>query len=113
MGSFSLVHWIILAITVLIFASAVKGLASAFRSGATLFCTTCGSQSPTKAVTRGSIWIELILWLCLIVPGLIYSIWRMTNRVSVCAACGATTVVPVDSPVALKMRKDLDRLAGQ
>ena len=46
---------------------------------------------PGKTVTRGSIWIEIILWLCLIVPGLIYSIWRLTTRRQVCSACGAAS----------------------
>jgi len=107
MGSFSATHWIILAVTLLVVYGALKGLASAFRSGATLFCTACGHEGPTRTRTRGSLWIEAVLWLCLIVPGLIYSIWRMSSRHPICAVCGASTLVPPGTPVAMKMRRDL------
>ena len=74
-----------------------------------MFCTSCGNTGTPKKVTRGSIWIELVLWLCFLVPGLIYSIWRLTTRHPACRACGAATLVPVDSPVAQAMREKLAR----
>jgi hypothetical protein len=43
--------------------------------------------------------IELILWICFIVPGLIYSFWRLSSRYDACSCCGSTALVPVDSPV--------------
>jgi len=61
-------------------------------------CTQCGSVGRTKTVTKGSIFIELILWLCLLVPGVIYSLWRLTTRHEACGKCGSSTLVPVDSP---------------
>lgn len=63
-----------------------------------LICATCGTVGQLKTVTPGSILIEIVLWLCLIIPGLIYSIWRHTRRHRACAACGASTLVPVTSP---------------
>jgi len=39
-----------------------------------------------------------MLWLAFLIPGLIYSIWRLTTRQPACAKCGATDVVPEDSP---------------
>lgn len=69
------------------------------------FCTTCGTVAKPKSVTRGSVWLELVLWLMFIIPGLLYSIWRLTTRHHACRACGAQTLVPVDSPVA-KARLD-------
>ena len=68
-------------------------------------CMTCGIDAKPKTVTKGSIAIELILWLCFLVPGLIYSIWRLTTRGAVCSGCGGTTLVPMDSPAALMHRK--------
>ena len=62
-------------------------------------CTTCGHRGTSAIITKGSIWIEVVLWLCFIVPGLIYSIWRMTSRREACQVCGSSTLVPVDSPV--------------
>ena len=63
-----------------------------------LICNDCGTSGKTKTVTRGSIFIEIILWLCLIVPGLIYSIWRLTTRRKACAACGSTHLLPLETP---------------
>lgn len=71
------------------------------------FCPTCGHVGEPARETPGSIWIEVVLWLCFIVPGLIYSIWRLNRRHDVCAKCGAATLLPVDSPVAMSMSKSL------
>lgn len=61
-------------------------------------CSTCGHKGSPKTVTKGSIFIELILWLFLLVPGLIYSIWRLTTRHSACVRCGSALIVPLDTP---------------
>ena len=63
-----------------------------------LYCTNCGTVAPPKKVTRGSFLIEVMLWLCFLLPGLIYSIWRLTSRALVCPKCGAPNMIPVDSP---------------
>ena len=65
-----------------------------------MFCTTCHTVGKQKRETRGSFVIELALWLMLIVPGLIYSLWRLTTRRNVCRACGSPNIVPTTSPVA-------------
>lgn len=49
-------------------------------------------------MTRGSLLIEIILWLAFIVPGLIYTVWRHTSRYAACSACGANELVPVTTP---------------
>lgn len=72
-----------------------------------LICVNCGTQGKPKVKTRGSILIEIVLWLLFIVPGVIYSFWRLTTRQKVCPSCGAPNMIPIDSPVAQKM------LAGQ
>lgn len=63
------------------------------------YCMTCGHEGGTRTHTRGHILIEIILWLCFIVPGLIYSIWRISTRHEACNNCGAANVVPPQSPV--------------
>jgi hypothetical protein len=68
-----------------------------------LVCTRCGHVGPTKRHTKGSILIEIVLWLAMIVPGLIYSIWRLTTRADVCAKCGSPELVPADSPVGKRL----------
>ena len=66
---------------------------------AEMICSKCGTAGKPKRETQGSILIEIILWLALLFPGLIYSVWRLTTRRDVCRACGSPELVPIGSPV--------------
>ena len=68
-----------------------------------LICSNCGYKGKPKKITKGSIFIEIILWIALIIPGVIYSIWRLTTRHEACPQCGATNMVPLDSPRGRKL----------
>jgi hypothetical protein len=70
-------------------------------------CTQCGYHGRAKSITRGSIFIEIILWLCLLIPGLIYSIWRLTTRRDGCAQCGGA-VIPENTPRAKRILAGAD-----
>lgn len=72
-------------------------------AGQPKFCPTCGTVAPPRRLTRGSFAIELVLWLCFLVPGLIYSLWRVSSRYDACSACGASPVIPADSPRARQL----------
>ena len=75
---------------------------------ASLICATCGTVDEPKKVMKGSFLIELVLWIFLIVPGLLYSLWRLvTPRTKVCRSCGSTNIIPLDSPVGQKLQKEL------
>lgn len=63
-----------------------------------LICTNCGHTGKAKRVTKGSILIEIVLWCFFIVPGVIYSLWRLTTRYDACPQCGAPNMVPASSP---------------
>jgi len=52
---------------------------------------------------KGSLEEELLLWCFFLLPGLLYSIWRRGDAYYACANCGASTVIPVDSPTAKKL----------
>jgi len=67
------------------------------------YCTRCGSFGKPTNVANGSFGMELFLWF-LLLPGLIYSLWRLTTRQKVCRFCGGPTI-PEDSPVALAARR--------
>jgi hypothetical protein len=108
MSSFSIFHWILVFGLVWVVFVAVRGMAGMGTSGKPLFCTTCGHEGAAKMRTKGSIGIEILLWLCFLVPGLIYSLWRISSRHAVCASCGARTLVPTDSPMAKAQRRALD-----
>lgn len=61
-------------------------------------CGKCGTVAEPKRFTPGSILIEIVLWLCFLVPGLIYSLWRLSKRRDVCPSCGADELLQLDSP---------------
>lgn len=58
-------------------------------------CTRCNYDGPSKTVTKGHLLIEIILWFCLFIPGLIYTIWRVSSRVQACPDCSSTELVPL------------------
>ncbi|UCE05495.1 MAG: hypothetical protein JSW07_18080 [bacterium] len=66
-----------------------------------LLCRNCGYEGSAKTMTKGSIFIEMILYFCFIIPGLIYSMWRVINRYKVCPKCRTPNMIPLDSPMAL------------
>jgi len=68
-----------------------------------MICTLCGYAGAPNKKTKGNFLIEVILWLFFLIPGLIYSIWRLSSKQDVCAKCGNTNVIPQDSPQAQKM----------
>lgn len=63
-----------------------------------MVCTQCESVGKPKRRTKGSFIIEIFLWLMFIVPGILYSLWRLTTKENVCRTCGAASLVPVQSP---------------
>lgn len=67
-----------------------------------MLCTNCGTQAKPKKIVKGSMGLEILLWICFIIPGLIYSLWRSTSaaRYQVCPSCGAPNMVKLDSPIA-------------
>jgi len=70
-----------------------------------MLCTNCGYKGKPKKIMPGSPAIELILWLCFIIPGLIYSAWRGHRRYKGCPKC-RKEMIPLDTPIAEKMLKE-------
>ncbi len=58
-----------------------------------MVCPNCGYIG--KGQVRGHILIELMLWLVYIIPGLIYSIWRLSAKRTVCPECGYHAMLSV------------------
>ncbi len=76
---------------------------------ANVICKECGYVGKSKKITKGSIFIEIILWLFFLIPGLIYSIWRLTTRCDSCPKCKHKTVIPIDSPIGEKLLADIQK----
>lgn len=70
-----------------------------------LLCTRCLTSARPRTEVRGSIWVEIVLWLFMIVPGLIYSTWRLTTKRKVCPACGGPDLIPTSSPRARSLTR--------
>jgi len=65
-------------------------------------CTSCGTMNSAVKRYSGSILIEIVLWLFFIIPGLVYSLHRITTGRVVCRKCGGQ-VVPATSPVGRRL----------
>lgn len=74
-------------------------------------CTNCGFTGKPKKVIKGSIFIEIILWIAFLIPGVVYSIWRHTTKQKVCRKCGAPNMIPEDSPKAKQIQQQLSSAA--
>lgn len=72
----------------------------------TEICSNCGFTGPAKKVTKGSTLMELVLWLCFIFPGLLYSMWRLSSKHMACPQCGSTQLIPLDSPRGKKLQQE-------
>ena len=71
--------------------------------GGKYICTSCGTVGNPKRVVRGSILMEIALWLFFILPGLIYSVWRLTTKYNACPECKNATMIPITSPLGQKL----------
>ena len=100
-------NFALLALLGLIAYGIVKTAKAAGSDKAARHCMSCGADVQPVRSVRGNILIELVLWLCFIIPGLIYSLWRLNSAQKVCPSCGAATLVPMQSPAAVAHRKAL------
>ena len=106
MSSLSLYHFLVLGV---IIAALVWSIRRTPKKDSTqkMFCMNCGHEDSISSKMRGSDGIELVLWLCYIVPGIIYSIWRRGKKETTCKICGSTNLIPSSSPMAIAQKKKL------
>ncbi len=90
-----------LQVKVWIFIIFVAIYASAkFMGGSKVYvCRDCGYRGKALKAYKGSLLIEIILWCCFIVPGLIYSIYRASSSQKVCRNCRHPSIIPASSPI--------------
>jgi hypothetical protein len=60
-------------------------------------CANCGIHGKPKTYTKGTFGIELLLWLCGVLPGLAYSIWRLASSYKGCPICEAPHMIPANT----------------
>ncbi len=97
---------IVIGLIIIVILGALRRLydwATGKKEAAAFVCAACGTPGNPKSTTRGSIGIEIILWMCLFLPGLIYSIWRLSTRYNACPACGSREMIPANSPTGRRL----------
>ncbi len=57
------------------------------------YCNSCHNCSPT-ALMKGNSWIEFVLYLFYIIPGIVYSVWRRSEQPNICPLCKTPGLVP-------------------
>lgn len=78
-------------------------------------CKNCGYCGEEKTVTKGSFGTEIALWILGFLTvgfGLLialpYSIWRICSRTKACPKCGASNMIPLDTPAGQQMAKQFE-----
>ena len=66
-------------------------------------CTYCGYRGYPILAPSGHIFFEVVLWLCYIVPGIIYSIWRRVRPKEICPECKHPSMISAYSAKARQM----------
>jgi hypothetical protein len=59
-------------------------------------CTNCNNLTLGRKHTPGKLWIEVILWLMFLLPGFLYSLWRLSGRRRVCDNCGNPYLIKIE-----------------
>jgi len=67
-------------------------------------CRKCAIVTRSRLLVKGSDVLEVILWLCLIVPGLAYHIWRRVTSTRICSRCGGVDLIGANTAEADRIR---------
>jgi len=68
-------------------------------------CLDCGTTDVPQNLVKGDLLTEIILWLLLGIPGMIYTVWRITTRTKVCPTCGSERMIPLHTPRARYLQR--------
>jgi hypothetical protein len=74
-----------------------SALASPPQAASGFICESCGTLATPTTITKGSLGLEFLLWCFCLLPGMIYSAWRLSSRCRGCPSCGGK-MLKVDSP---------------
>jgi len=75
----------------------VLGLLTGGRWGPVRYCPACGLVARGMPVPRGRLSLELLLWMAFLLPGLLYTLWRVSNPHRVCVSCHHAGLLPLDA----------------
>lgn len=72
-------------------------------AGGPMYCENCGITGVPVDTMPGSLGVEILAW-CWVLPGLIYTLWRRSNRKTVCCSCQSGPLLPLNSPKARSLQ---------
>ena len=67
-----------------------------------MMCVDCGHVGVPDTLLPGSDFLELVLWSCLALPGLLYCGARHWLRMKACAQCGGASLLRESRAAALR-----------
>jgi hypothetical protein len=70
-------------------------------------CMRCEETRVPNDSAKGSLALEILLWVCAILPGVVYSIWRRTTQTPSCPVCGSKELIPAHVPKGERISDDL------
>jgi len=73
-----------------------------------MICRSCGTVAEPKTLKKGTPSLEVLLWLCFLLPGIAYSIWRWNTRYKACPTCGGSVVTDYDASHSSSARRQTD-----
>jgi len=63
-------------------------------------CFNCGSFVEPVLIYKGAFFVEIILWLAVLLPGMFYSAWRYSTKYYGCPECKSEKVLEKKYPAA-------------
>ncbi|MFZ4125321.1 MAG: hypothetical protein ACOYJ2_04535 [Rickettsiales bacterium] len=75
-------------------------------------CKHCGYEGEAKRQKRGSRGVEIFLWSTLLLPGPLYTIWRMTGKSKECPNCERQGFVKSSSDEGYLVKKRFEKELG-
>lgn len=87
-----------IAFVVFAFALTLRIFLFIFSRRKEVVCKECEYTGRVRKKLKGSIFIEVLLWLLIIAPGVVYTVWRLLNRTFFCPICGGSQMIPIHSP---------------
>jgi hypothetical protein len=78
---------------------------------ATKICPVCGYKGKAVLKLKGHASVEIILWILLVIPGFIYSIWRHSSPRHGCPKCISDTMIPLYTPEGQKISEKFNKVS--
>lgn len=74
-----------------------------FESFRKFICKSCHYTGRPKLFVPGSAIAEIILWLFMVLPGVLYTIWRRSSTKWVCPDCGSADIFLMSSRIGKRL----------